>query len=229
MSVIFYNDLLKGDLQQVKKGFIFVLLTSFLLFTVALPKASAQVADGTHSLEYQVNQPDSNSASIANDYFVKPAKVTTKNGTATVQITLKNSEWITKFEPPGGATIVSEDKEADTRVVQFTVSDLSQPIKTAMKVDIEDINYHHEYTVSIVFDAMEDAASVTPPATNETKTTEDKKVTTNATTTKKPTTEGQVANPQTSDSAPYLLIFALAGSAFLLYRTKFKRKQGEQS
>ncbi|WP_369435893.1 heme uptake protein IsdC [Lysinibacillus fusiformis] len=199
----------------MKKIMMLVMLVSMFVFNVALPQASAQLADGTHSVKYQVNKPDSSSASIANDYFVKPAKVTVKNGTATVQITLKNSAWITKFQPPGGASVVSEDKSADTRVVQFTVKDLTKPVVTSMKIDIDDINYHHEYSVSLVFEASS-VGSSTATTANDTKSPT-------------PTTsESQVSNPQTSDAMPYLLIVALAGSAFLLYRKKLQTKSEAQ-
>ncbi len=73
----------------MKKIMMLVMLVSMFVLNLALPQASAQLADGTHSVKYQVNKPESSSASIANDYFVKPAKVTVRNGTATVQITLK--------------------------------------------------------------------------------------------------------------------------------------------
>ncbi|MFJ5792063.1 heme uptake protein IsdC [Lysinibacillus sp. NPDC097162] len=200
----------------MKKIMMLVMLVSMVIFNLALPHASAQMADGTYSVKYQVNKPDSSSASIANDYFVKPAKVTVKDGTATVQITLKNSAWITKFQPPGGAAVVSEDKAADTRVVQFTVKDLSKPVVTSMKIDIDDINYHHEYSVSLVFDAAVSgsSAATTTTATNNTKTST--------------ASESQVSNPQTSDAMPYLLLVAFAGSAFLLYRTKYKTKMEGQ-
>ncbi|MGE7842127.1 heme uptake protein IsdC [Lysinibacillus sp. NPDC093712] len=200
----------------MKKIMMLVMLVSMVIFNLALPHASAQMADGTYSVKYQVNKPDSSSASIANDYFVKPAKVTVKDGTATVQITLKNSAWITKFQPPGGAAVVSEDKAADTRVVQFTVKDLSKPVVTSMKIDIDDINYHHEYSVSLVFDeAVSGSSAVTATtATNNTKTST--------------ASESQVSNPQTSDAMPYLLLVAFAGSAFLLYRTKYKTKMEGQ-
>jgi len=199
----------------MKKIMMLVMLVSMVIFNLALPHASAQMADGTYSVKYQVNKPDSSSASIANDYFVKPATVTVKNGTATVQITLKNSAWITKFQPPGGAAVVSEDKTADTRVVQFTVKDLSKPVVTSMKIDIDDINYHHEYSVSLVFDAaVSGSSAATTTATNNTKTST--------------RSESQVSNPQTSDAMPYLLLVAFAGSAFLLYRTKYKTKMEGQ-
>jgi heme uptake protein IsdC len=199
----------------MKKIMMLVMLVSMVIFNLALPHASAQMADGTYSVKYQVNKPDSSSASIANDYFVKPAKVTVKDGTATVQITLKNSAWITKFQPPGGTAVVSEDKAADTRVVQFTVKDLSKPVVTSMKIDIDDINYHHEYSVSLVFDAAVSGSSATT-ATNNTKTSTASE------------SESQVSNPQTSDAMPYLLLVAFAGSAFLLYRTKYKTKMEGQ-
>ncbi|MFJ6210729.1 heme uptake protein IsdC [Lysinibacillus sp. NPDC092081] len=197
----------------MKRLMMFVMLVTLLVFNFTLPQASAQLADGTHSIKYQVNKPESNSVSIANDYFLKPAKVTLKNGVATVQITLKNSAWITKFQPPGGATVVSEDKAADTRTVQFTAKDLTKPVVTSMKIDIDDINYHHEYSVSLVFDA----ASV--GSTTITKVSDSK--TTNASIN---SSESHVPNPQTSDATPYLLIVALVGSAFLLYRKKLQTK-----
>ncbi|MFT9819593.1 heme uptake protein IsdC [Lysinibacillus sp. NPDC056185] len=197
----------------MKKLMMLVMLITLLVFNIALPQASAQLADGTHSIKYQVNKPENNSVSIANDYFIKPAKVTLKNGTATVQITLKNSAWITKFQPPGGATVVSEDKAADTRTVQFTVKDLTKPVVTSMKIDIDDINYHHEYSVSLVFDATS-VGSTTITEASDSKTT-------NAPAN---SSESHVPNPQTSDTTPYLLIGALVGSAFLLYRKKLQTK-----
>lgn len=212
----------------MRKAVMSFMLIGLLAMNVFLPQASAQTADGTYSLPYQVNQPESNSASIANDYFVKPANVTMKSGTATVQITLKNSSWITKFNPPGGATVISEDAGADTRVVQFTVKDLSKPVNTAMKVDVEDINYHHDYTVGIVFDALPAASGDGAAVTDDKATTTTPDGTTDgksdATTdaTSPGAASDQEKNPQTSDSTPYLIFAALAGSAFLLYRTKTK-------
>ncbi|PID22396.1 heme uptake protein IsdC [Sporosarcina sp. P3] len=212
----------------MKKAFLYLLVVSFFVLTIGLPQASAKIADGTQQLNYQVNQPDSTNASIANDYFQKPALVTVTNGSAVVQITLKNSSWITKFEPAGGAEVVNEDLKADTRVVEFSVSDISKPVKIPMKVDVEHINYHHEYTVDLVF---EDKSAVTPPAVKSPAPTTPPSTNTNTSTstvTKKPTSQVPVKNPQTSDTTPYLVIFVLAGSAFLLYKTTFRRKQGEQ-
>lgn len=84
-----------------------------------------------------------------------------------------------------------------------------------MKIDIDDINYHHEYSVSLVFDAVSTASSTA--STQQTTSNESKASTAS-------TTESQVSNPQTGDATPYLLIVALVGSAFLLYRKKLQTK-----
>lgn len=222
----------------MRKTFLYLLVASFLVLTVGLPQASAKVADGTKQLNYQVNQPDSSNASIANDYFQKPALVTVTNGSAVVQITIKNSSWVTEFNPEGGAEVINEDLKADTRLVEFSVKDISKPVKIPMKVDVEDINYHHAYTVDFVFETEAEVkppvatpptnTTPTPPATTKPPTTNTNTNNNSSSTTVTKPVEKPVKNPQTSDPAPYLLILVLAGSAFLLYKTRFQRKQGEQ-
>lgn len=149
-----------------------MILSALLLLFIGLPdsKASAAIADGTHSLNFQVNKPDSSSASMANDYFAKPAKLIVSNGSMKVQMTIKNSAWVTQFNPPGGATVISSNPSADSRVVQFSISNLN-PIKVAMKIDIDDIDYHHAYTVDFVFNGSglpekQEQPATPPPSSN---------------------------------------------------------------
>lgn len=145
-----------------------MILSALVLLFIGLPesKASAAIADGTHSLNFQVNKPDSSSTSLANDYFAKPAKLIVSNGSMKVQMTIKNSSWVTEFNPPGGATVISSNPNADTRVVQFPISNVGT-VKIGMKIDIDDIDYHHAYTVDFVFDGSglpeKQAQPATPP------------------------------------------------------------------
>ena len=95
--------------------------------------------------------------SMMNQYVVSPARLTVKDGKKYVAMTLKNSEWITKFqtENNGGfadAKVVSEDKAANTRVVEFEANDLFAKLNAKVKVDIDSMNYHHFYDVQIQFD-----------------------------------------------------------------------------
>ena len=166
------------------------------------PLASkAAIADGTHNLPYQVNKPDSSSASIANDYFLKPAKLIVSNGSMKVQLTIKNSSWVTEFNPPGGATVVSTNTAADQRVVQFNVSNLNT-LKIAMKIDIEDIDYHHAYTVDFVFNGdglpQKQAATEQKPSTTPSPSTGKGNSSSGGTT----SSGGQTSNNQATSQKP---------------------------
>ena len=134
----------------MRKGF-FIFFAALFLVAFTLPNnSSAAIADGTYDVSYQVNKPGSNSASMANDYFLKPAKLIVNNGKMTMQLTIKNSSWVTQFNPPGGAKVISSS--ADQRTVQFPVSNANL-VTIAMKIDIDDIDYHHSYSVDFVFNS----------------------------------------------------------------------------
>lgn len=137
----------------MKKLILACVVMIFALSTV--PHATnAQIEDGTYSLNYQVNKAGDISASIANDYFAKPAKLIVENGKMRVQLTVKQSAWITEFTGPhGGNKKISEDPAANTRVVEFAITGINSPTVMRMKVDIDDMNYHHVYSSDFVWDA----------------------------------------------------------------------------
>ena len=136
----------------MRKSF-FIFFAALFLVAFTLPNnSSAAIADGTYDVSYQVNKPGSNSASMANDYFLKPAKLIVNNGKMTMQLTIKNSSWVTQFNPPGGAKVISSNESADQRIVQFPVSNANL-VTIAMKIDIDDIDYHHSYSVDFVFNS----------------------------------------------------------------------------
>ena len=136
----------------MRRGF-FIFFAALFLVAFTLPNnSSAAIADGTYDISYQVNKPGSNSASMANDYFLKPAKLIVNNGKMTMQLTIKNSSWVTQFNPPGGAKVISSNESADQRTVQFTVSNANL-VTIPMKIDIDDIDYHHSYSVDFVFNS----------------------------------------------------------------------------
>lgn len=136
----------------MRRGF-FIFFAALFLVAFTLPgNSSAAIADGTYDVSYQVNKPGSNSASMANDYFLKPAKLIVNNGKMTMQLTIKNSSWVTQFNPPGGAKVISSNESADQRTVQFPVSNANL-VTIPMKIDIDDIDYHHSYSVDFVFNS----------------------------------------------------------------------------
>ena len=158
MLSIYFNI---GGIEVMRKSFLLIVTFILCLFVVLPMQSKAAVADGTHTLNYQVNKPGSASASMANDYFLKPAKLIVKDGKMTVQLTIKNSSWVTEFNPPGGAKVISSGN--DQRTVQFNVNSLDR-ITVGMKIDIDDIDYHHSYSVDFVFsgDSLPQAVAQQP-------------------------------------------------------------------
>ena len=134
----------------MKRLFLIVTLAMLASFYVNPLSTDAALVDGIHTINYQVNKPDSSSASMANDYFAKPAKLIVQNGAMKVQITIKNSAWVTELNPPGGLTVISTNAEADQRVVQFSINNF-KPLRVGMTIDINDIDYHHSYGTDFVF------------------------------------------------------------------------------
>ncbi|MEH7058834.1 NEAT domain-containing protein, partial [Bacillus wiedmannii] len=115
------------------------------------------LVDGQYDIPFKVLKDKTNELSKMHDYTVHPAKLIVKDGKKYIEMTLKNSAWITKFQTENNslfadAKVVSEDKNANTRVVQFEVSDLFAKLNAKVKVDINEMNYHHFYDVQIQFD-----------------------------------------------------------------------------
>jgi heme uptake protein IsdC len=210
--------------QFMKKIARMVVTIGFaLLLTVLQANNKAQAAelpsDGTYTASYTVLENGSSSASIANDYFDKPATITAKDGKYTVQLQLNHSKWITAFSAGSGNSTLSSDTAADTRVVQFTVSSLAQAFDASIKVDIDDndMDYHHSYTIQLSFDLTSAAlvsstASATTSAATDTATSSS---TATSTQSSSVTSSASVANPNTGAGdyrTTYVAVLAISGA-----------------
>lgn len=200
--------------------FATLVIVVFLVLLAAPPvSAATTLADGTYTANYTVLKADNDSASLANDYFAKPAKLIVKDGAIDVQIGLKNSNWIKSIEVNGVApTVVSSDAGADTRTVQFRGNDLSQPIVSKIHVDIPEMDYNHEYTIRFSFaedsiqltEAAEGAKQSTKPTQpSQSQSTQNQSINTAA------------ENPKTGDDTPigwWVLLFAVCFGLLLASR-----------
>src|SRR5690625_4002858 len=114
--------------------FIFAALVA-LLFPTDI--TNAKTADGYYEIDYEVLNADSDSVSMANDYFEKPAMMIVENGEKKLHLTINHSNWVVGLQAPQGddfvdVDVLSEDDEEDTRIVEFQVEDdhdLSEPIE----------------------------------------------------------------------------------------------------
>ncbi len=116
--------------------------------------------DGAYSIEYVILHAETESVSIANDYFEKPATLFIEDGEKYIQFPLNHSQWTKELEAPLGDSfehvdVISVDEEEDTRIVEFLLDrDLSDPLEFKMHVLIEEMEpvYDHRYTVRFDFD-----------------------------------------------------------------------------
>lgn len=123
-------------------------------------KAANELEDGLYSIEYAVLQADSDSVSIANDYFEKPASLIVLDGQQYVELVVNQSEWVKSLQAEAGQTfhdvqVIALDEENNKRTVRFGVDgDVGEPVLMRMQVYIEELvpTYDHQYTVKYVFD-----------------------------------------------------------------------------
>src|SRR5690625_4260512 len=111
-----------------KKFPLLMALTAIVLTItfVVLPtgSASASIADGSYQINYEMKEASSNSTSIADGYFTKPATLTVENGTQYIQLTVTSADMVKSLSAPSGPVdVVSEDTANDTRTVKFKVED----------------------------------------------------------------------------------------------------------
>ncbi|WP_041087607.1 heme uptake protein IsdC [Bacillus safensis] len=210
----------------MKKRMRLSVFMAVFLLALMLPFSNAQAAalkDGTYSVNYTVLKAEGNAVSMANDYWLKPAKVIAKNGNLTVQMTIKNSSWVTEFKVPGNGdyvdtTVLSTNKKANTRLVQFQAQSLSKPIKSKIHVTVKSADYDHDYTIQLKFD---ESSMKSLSSTSENKSTgaqesqQPSKESTNKADTS--TTKQQEENPQTGDTSQigWLLVLVLCSGGFL--------------
>jgi heme-binding NEAT domain protein len=110
-----------------------------------------QSTSGLYTVNFTFLNESGTGSSIMNTYVDNQAYVVKNGSSYQVQLTLKNSSWITGFTVNGATPSTISDSN-DVRVVQFTVSSLSALQNAWVKVDIADLNYHHDYKVLLKFD-----------------------------------------------------------------------------
>jgi len=185
------------------------MILSALLF---VSPVSAQIADGTYEISYEMLEADNDNTSIADGYFTKPATLTVENGVQHIQLTLTGIEYIKSLSGPSGPVeVISEDTANDTRVVKFRVDgDLSQPVSMDMHIIVPDL-YDQTHTARAVFDVSElpQAGEAAEQGTGEAGTEE---------TDGDEAAGGAVENPPTGDNSSIgLYVLLMAGAAIALF------------
>ncbi|WP_259416283.1 heme uptake protein IsdC [Bacillus toyonensis] len=228
---------------SVLPAFIMTFVCMLAFLVVPFGQASAKLADGTYDINYVIQKAENESASMANDYFEKPAKLVVKNGEMKVQVPMNHSAWITEFKAPENgnfvdAKVVSKDEAADKRTVEFKVDDLSKPLGVKIHVVVPSANYDHHYTIRFAFDAnvkavggdngVVAATKNNDQAKTDTQVKEEKTKVENKEANKETNESGKAEktnNPKTGDEARIGLFAALllVSGVFLIRKVKLNK------
>ena len=139
---------------------IMVLVLSTILPSTVIYAEVAPLANGEYTIDFEFHKDGTDDKSVMDGYSTKPAKLFVDGDEKHIELTLTNSHWIKLFQTDRNGTfvdaeVVSENIEADTRLVRFPVEDLSAKLDAYTHVHIEDIpgfNYNNFYTVQLAFD-----------------------------------------------------------------------------
>src|SRR5690625_592353 len=195
---------------MLRKRFSFLTVITLLLVSlvfIPVNSVSAEIADGTYQIQYEVKQKGSNNTSIADGYFIKPATLTVSGGTQTIQLSIKDAHYVKSLSVQGTpVTVVSDD--GSNRVVKFNVSgDLSNRVPMSMHIKVPDL-YDTTHGADAVFHV-----SGLAKTDGGASATGDEKV---------------VDNPKTGDSSPiYLYVILLIGGAGALVLVRKLRPAGQ--
>jgi len=110
-----------------------------------------QSTNGLYTVNFTFLNESGTGSSMMNTYVDSQAYVVKNGSSYQVQLTIKNSSWISGFTVNGATPRTISDTN-DVRVVQFTVSNLADLQNAWVKVDIADLNYHHDYNILLKFD-----------------------------------------------------------------------------
>ncbi|AOK89842.1 NEAT domain-containing protein [Paenibacillus polymyxa] len=97
------------------------------------------LADGTYSIHFDALHATKDQKSAMGQYLLSPATLTALKGKYEASFTIKDSATVTEFKTEQNGTltdadIVSEDKNANTRVVKFKVADLDAILNAQVHV-----------------------------------------------------------------------------------------------
>jgi len=173
-----------------------MLAAVFILFA---PANANLVSANSQNVSYEVKEAGSDGTSIADGYFIKPAKLTVENGKNFLEFSLKDADYVKSLSGPYGAVKVISDS-GNKRVVKMQVGDISSPINLQMRIvvpeEVAGMPYDHNHKARMVVDTKGVDLSALAAADNK---SDDKKA----------DGEKDKDNPKTSDTTPLMMYTVL--------------------
>jgi len=143
--------------QRISRWYLLLVIVVLLLYLpLESVSAAEELEDGKYTIDYDMLKGENDSVSISNDYWLKPATLIVSNGKMTLQHDLKNSDWVVSYQIDSNGSlsdtkVISTDKEANKRKVEFPVSTIDNPTSMKIHVIVTSIDYDHKYTVRMSY------------------------------------------------------------------------------
>ncbi|MEE4564350.1 NEAT domain-containing protein [Paenibacillus polymyxa] len=108
----------------------------------------------TSNLDFTLLKDGTNEVSMMDGYTEKPGTLIERNGKKYVRFTLKKSEQIDGFKVEQNGVLtnvatVSEDKTANTRVIEFEVKEIPAKLSAWVSINWPELGYVHTYNVDL--------------------------------------------------------------------------------
>lgn len=202
--------------MKQKRSLILATIVAAIL-VIFIPTNLTNVSAASQEIPYKIVEAGGDGVSIADGYFVKPAKYTVENGKKYVQVTLRDAGYVKSLSGPHGAVQVISDN-GDKRVIKMQVDDLSKPVNLEMHVvvpkEVAGMDYDQKHKARAIFDA----SGIKDDKVAAQSTDGDDKDKTTVQSIDGDNKDNKVDNPQTSDTTPLTLYSVLAvGSAAILF------------
>ncbi|KAF6562760.1 NEAT domain-containing protein [Paenibacillus sp. EKM202P] len=106
------------------------------------------------NLDFTLLKDGTNEKSMMDGYTEKPGTLIERNGKKYVRFTLKNSKQIDGFKVEQNGVLtnvatVSEDKTANTRVIEFEVKEIPAKLSAWVSINWPELGYVHTYNVDL--------------------------------------------------------------------------------
>ncbi|MDY8023538.1 NEAT domain-containing protein [Paenibacillus polymyxa] len=106
------------------------------------------------NLDFTLLKDGTNEKSMMDGYTEKPGALIERNGKKYVRFTLKNSKQIDGFKVEQNGLLtnvatVSEDKTANTRVIEFEVKEIPAKLSAWVSINWPELGYVHTYNVDL--------------------------------------------------------------------------------
>lgn len=134
-----------------------ILLGFFTSFAIVIGMATTTFAQ---SVSYQILKDGTSQTSYASAYFLNPANVVAQGNQYRVSIVVATKHELGRFPVKvgsinGQSPQINQSTSGDTDyyTITFTADNLSQKLSGTMRVDIDALDYHHNYGFGLKFDS----------------------------------------------------------------------------